>query len=243
VLVLLTGVIYEVRPWDGLRWRDIHYKFHEDLFGHLGNVKGFSVGAPSERILVCMNVWGVGLLGPRTATYSRLSWDRLMWHDIHNKCHGHRLKHSSNIWNITSEIWEATVMVLLKRRICYVCQWHGLSSTIYIPGFMYIEIGIQIILRFCLRNLRGLNVGITDGRNLWCTPLRWPRVAWYIYIPSFMKIGWGVQAILRLCLRNLRGFNVGITDGRDLWITPLRLGQMPWYTHPVTFRLVELFRS
>jgi hypothetical protein len=61
---------------------------------------------------------------------------------------------------------------------------------------MKIGTGIQAILSFRLRNLRGCNVGNTDG--------------------SFMKIGIGIQAILRFCLRNLRGCNVGITDGRDL---------------------------
>jgi hypothetical protein len=30
-------------------------------------------------------------------------------------------------------------------------------------------------------NLRGRNVGITDGRDLWGTPLRWPQLAWYSY--------------------------------------------------------------
>jgi hypothetical protein len=29
---------------------------------------------------------------------------------------------------------------------------------------MKIGTGVQAILRFCLRNLRGFNVGITDGR-------------------------------------------------------------------------------
>jgi hypothetical protein len=30
---------------------------------------------------------------------------------------------------------------------------------------MKIYAGVQAILRFCLRNLRGYNVGITDGRD------------------------------------------------------------------------------
>jgi hypothetical protein len=40
---------------------------------------------------------------------------------------------------------------------------HGMIS---IPSFMKIGAGIQAVLRFCLRNLRGCNVGITDGRDL-----------------------------------------------------------------------------
>jgi hypothetical protein len=33
-------------------------------------------------------------------------------------------------------------------------------------NFMMIGTGVQAILRFFLRNLRGCNVGITDGRDL-----------------------------------------------------------------------------
>jgi hypothetical protein len=31
---------------------------------------------------------------------------------------------------------------------------------------MKINIGVQAILRFCLRNVRGFNVGITDEKGL-----------------------------------------------------------------------------
>jgi hypothetical protein len=37
---------------------------------------------------------------------------------------------------------------------------------INIPSFMKIGIGVQAILRFCLENLRGCNVGITEGMDL-----------------------------------------------------------------------------
>jgi hypothetical protein len=37
---------------------------------------------------------------------------------------------------------------------------------IYIPSFMKTGIGVQAILRFCFRNLRGCDVGITDDRVL-----------------------------------------------------------------------------
>jgi hypothetical protein len=36
----------------------------------------------------------------------------------------------------------------------------------YIPSLMKIDAGVQAILRFSLRNLRGCNVGITDGKDL-----------------------------------------------------------------------------
>jgi hypothetical protein len=37
---------------------------------------------------------------------------------------------------------------------------------IYIPSFMKTATSVQAILRFCFRNLRGCNVGITDGKVL-----------------------------------------------------------------------------
>jgi hypothetical protein len=48
---------------------------------------------------------------------------------------------------------------------------------IYLPNFMKIATGVQAILRGFLRNLRGCNVGITDGRDLRSAPLRWTQVA------------------------------------------------------------------
>jgi hypothetical protein len=46
------------------------------------------------------------------------------------------------------------------------------DGMIYIPSFMKTYAGVQAILRFSLRNLRGCNAGITDGKDLWVTPLR-----------------------------------------------------------------------
>jgi hypothetical protein len=40
------------------------------------------------------------------------------------------------------------------------------SGIIYTPSFMKIGTGVQAILRFDLRNLRGCNYGITDGWDL-----------------------------------------------------------------------------
>jgi hypothetical protein len=37
---------------------------------------------------------------------------------------------------------------------------------IYVPSFMKIGTGVQAIFKFCLRNLRGCNVGITDRKDL-----------------------------------------------------------------------------
>jgi uncharacterized protein YraI len=49
------------------------------------------------------------------------------------------------------------------------------GGTICIPSFMKIGRGVQAVLRFCLRNFRGCNAGITDGKDL-CLPLRWAQV-------------------------------------------------------------------
>jgi hypothetical protein len=42
----------------------------------------------------------------------------------------------------------------------------ALSGVMHIPSFMKIGTGVQAILRFDLRNLRGCSVGITDGNDL-----------------------------------------------------------------------------
>jgi hypothetical protein len=40
------------------------------------------------------------------------------------------------------------------------------GGMIYIPSFMKIDTGVEGILGFCLRNLKGQNAGVTDGRDL-----------------------------------------------------------------------------
>jgi hypothetical protein len=51
------------------------------------------------------------------------------------------------------------------------------GSMICIPSLMIIDTGVQAILRFCFNNVRGNNVGITDGRDLLSAPFRWAQVA------------------------------------------------------------------
>jgi hypothetical protein len=41
---------------------------------------------------------------------------------------------------------------------------------------MKIALGVQAILRFCQKNVRGCDVGITGGRDLLTTPLRFLNV-------------------------------------------------------------------
>jgi hypothetical protein len=48
---------------------------------------------------------------------------------------------------------------------------------IYLTSFMKTTTGVQAILRFCVRNCKGCNFGITDGRNLRSAQLKWTQVA------------------------------------------------------------------
>jgi hypothetical protein len=41
----------------------------------------------------------------------------------------------------------------------------GSGGMVYIPSFMKIGTSVEAILRFCLRNLKGCNVCITDRRD------------------------------------------------------------------------------
>jgi hypothetical protein len=47
---------------------------------------------------------------------------------------------------------------------------------IYIPSFTRIGTGVQAILRFFIRNVRGCNVHITDGRDFLIMQLRLAHV-------------------------------------------------------------------
>jgi hypothetical protein len=53
-LVLLMGVTYEVHCRDGLRWHDIHTKFHEHWFRHAGNIKVITLTISEAAVLVLL---------------------------------------------------------------------------------------------------------------------------------------------------------------------------------------------
>jgi hypothetical protein len=57
------------------------------------------------------------------------------------------------------------LVILIKEFYEYVIEMAS-GDMIYIPSLMKFGTGVRAILRFCLRNLRCCNVGITDGENL-----------------------------------------------------------------------------
>jgi hypothetical protein len=58
---------------------------------------------------------------------------------------------------------------------------NGMASygMMILPSFMKIGIGVQGILRFCLSNLNGCNVGDAEGKELCSAPFRWAQDARY----------------------------------------------------------------
>jgi uncharacterized protein YraI len=52
------------------------------------------------------------------------------------------------------------MLVLLNKGIYEVAVEMGSGGMICIPDFMKIGTGVQAVLRFCLRKLKGCNVGI-----------------------------------------------------------------------------------
>jgi hypothetical protein len=46
-----------------------------------------------------------------------------------------------------------------------LCGTHDIHVRAYIPSIMKIGTSVQAILRLCLRNLRGCDAGMTDGRD------------------------------------------------------------------------------
>jgi uncharacterized membrane protein YvlD (DUF360 family) len=116
--VLLMGAIYELHKWDGLRWHNIHTKFHNDRFKHSSNIKGIA-SIIWEAIVLALLMSGI---------YDVRRWNGFMSHDILTKFHKDWYRRSSNIKGITSIIWEAIVLVLLMGRIYDVRRWNGFMS-------------------------------------------------------------------------------------------------------------------
>jgi hypothetical protein len=58
------------------------------------------------------------------------------------------------------------MLVLLTERNYEMAVEMGSGGMIYTLTSMKIGTGVQAILRFVLSNLKGCNVGITDGRDL-----------------------------------------------------------------------------
>jgi hypothetical protein len=58
------------------------------------------------------------------------------------------------------------MLVLLIEGLYYVLVEMPSHSMIFLLTFRKIGTGVQAILRFCPRNLRGSNVGITNGKEL-----------------------------------------------------------------------------
>jgi hypothetical protein len=66
---------------------------------------------------------------------------------------------------------------------------------IYIPSFMKTGTGVQIILRFCLRNFTGCDVSITDVSDFCNGAIEMGSGA-VTYVPSFIKISSGIQKLI-----------------------------------------------
>jgi hypothetical protein len=144
------------------------------------------VGSGIEVILINLNtLWvsSVGFTDERDLGYMPMRWPQA--HYIHTKFHDHPFRNSSNIKVITSTIWEAVMLVLFRGGIYEVCLKMASYCMIWRLSFMRIGTGVQATLRFCLSSFRGCNVGTSDGKNWWSTPLRWSLVPWYTY-----KVSW-----------------------------------------------------
>jgi hypothetical protein len=51
----------------------------------------------------------------------------------------------------------------------------------YIPNPVKTCTGVLAILRVWFSNMKGCNIGVTNGRDLWRTSLKWTQVATYKY--------------------------------------------------------------
>jgi hypothetical protein len=129
-------------------------------------------------------------------------WDGLRCHDIHTNFHKYWFRHSNVIGGVHTDTpsnitvsfekfdrlqcrfyWRDEFMIYaveILHAAWYIYTVEVAScGMIYVPSFMEIGTVVQAILRFCLRNCRGCNVGITDGRYFIIMPLRWAQEPWY----------------------------------------------------------------
>jgi hypothetical protein len=89
-------------------------------------------------------------------------WDAYMRYDIVTKFHGDWYRRSSN----ASAVCKAVMFVLLMEVMYGVHHWDGLmwyNICTKIHEDWWFDVGIQAILRL----LKGSNVGVTDGKDLW----------------------------------------------------------------------------
>jgi hypothetical protein len=177
VLIIIMGRIYDACHWDDLRWHDIcipsYMKFDTGVQAilrlGLNNLKGCNVGITDRKDLLCTPLNWAQVAG---YTY-QFSWRSIM--------------HLSNVMAITAKIWEPVMLVINIEGIYEVCRWDGFilhDIRIKLSSFMKMGTGVQAILRFSLRNIKGCNSGITDGRDVWSTPLRWNQVSRFMKISS-----------------------------------------------------------
>jgi heme/copper-type cytochrome/quinol oxidase subunit 2 len=64
----------------------------------------------------------------------------------------------------------------------------------YLPSIMKIGMGVQTLVRFCLRNWRSCNDHVSHGKNYEYDVEMGSGVI--IYIPSLIKIGLGILKLL-----------------------------------------------
>jgi hypothetical protein len=104
-------VIYEVHHWYGLRWHDTRTKFHEDRFGHSGNIQVITPIFCGVKVFVLvLLICGLWFVPSR--------WPLMAWHK-HTKFHDDWFRNSSKMKGVTSAISEAVVLVQLTRGIFF----------------------------------------------------------------------------------------------------------------------------
>jgi hypothetical protein len=172
VLVLQKGRIYSynVCRWDDLRWRDIHMKFHEDWFEHLGNIKALTSTIWEAEVLVL-------LMG---TIYEVRRWDGLRWHDI---CIPSPMAIGSGIQVILRVLPQQ-----FERLWYWYYWWEGLHKYAvemasggmmytYIPSFVKISTGVQAILRYVPEMWETAVLILLIGGN--CDVRRWDGFMWH----------------------------------------------------------------
>jgi hypothetical protein len=137
VLKLLTGGIYEIPRWDGLRWGDTH-KVHDDRFSHSRIITAITSTIWEAEVLVL-------LMGKINEI---IRWDGIRWHDLQSNFHDDQFWHSRIIKVIGSTVSAIAVLVLYYWQEGFINYAVEMASDgmIYNESFIKVSSGVQKLL-------------------------------------------------------------------------------------------------
>lgn len=135
-----------------------------------------------------------------------------------------------------------TALVLPKRMWLWDSVESAVYSMVFIPSFMLIIWGIEVILRLLPQQLRDCSVGVRDQRDSWSCHLG--ELKWHDTLTMFYDDWFRHSNSIKIITSTVQSMQCwsywwkGSTRSM-----PLRLSQVALYTYQVSWRLVQAFES